>query len=66
MIALYSIVITLEVILAIMIMEGTKKATSRENESKVDFTLEPIDCNKIANDFVIQVKIIPPRKIRIQ
>ena len=65
-IALHNIVTTLWLKVAIIIIAGTKKITSLANANKVDLTLDPIDCNIIDNDLVIQVNIIPPKKIRKQ
>ena len=61
--ALYSIVTTLCVILAMIIIDGTKKITSLARASNVDFILDPIDCNIIEVDLIIQVRTIPPRNI---
>ena len=62
-IELHNIVTTLWLNVAIIIIAGTKNITSLAKASKVDLKLDPIDCNKIDNDLVIQVKIIPPKKI---
>ena len=61
MIALHSIVTTLLLKEAIMIIAGTKNRTSLARARSVDFKLDPMDCNNIDKDLMIQVRMIPPK-----
>ena len=56
--ALHSMVTTLLLKKAMIIIAGTKNKTSLAKANKVDLKLEPIACSKMDNDLIRQVKII--------